>query len=276
MKNWLKNEYVVLSGASGGIGRQLCKLLIERYGANVIGIGRDESKMLSLKSELKENAEAFSYRIFDVSNESAWLALKAELTESGVSPVLLINNAGAFPVFQQALNTSPQTVEKILQVNFLSAVYSCSTLSDILKTGGGIVNVCSAAALCPIVGTAAYSASKSAMKGYTEALAMEERGRRYVGIVYPGTTATDLFRDDKNTENSALQKIAMKPEKMAKKLARVIYKKRKRAVLGWDAKLMNITAKIAPVRGLALIAWVMKKSGSKVFSNVFENKKKGE
>jgi short-subunit dehydrogenase len=145
-----------------------------------------------------------------------------------------------------------------------------------LKTGGGIVNVCSSAALCPIVGTAAYSASKSAMKGYTEALAMEERGRRYVGIVYPGTTATELFRNDKNTENSALQKIAMKPEKMAKKLARVIYKKRKRSVLGWDAKLMNITAKIAPVRGLALIAWVMKKSGSKVFSNVFENKKKGE
>jgi short-subunit dehydrogenase len=36
------------SGASGGIGKQLCKLLIVRYGANVIGIGRDESKMLAL------------------------------------------------------------------------------------------------------------------------------------------------------------------------------------------------------------------------------------
>ena len=68
----------------------------------------------------------------------------------------------------------------------------------------------------------------------------------------------------------------MKPEKMAKKLARVIYKKRKRAVLGWDAKLMNLTAKIAPVRGLALIAWVMKKSKSKVFSNVFNETEKGE
>ena len=57
MKNWLKDEYVVLSGASGGIGRQLCKLLIESYGANVIGIGRNEQKMLSLKEELGEFVE---------------------------------------------------------------------------------------------------------------------------------------------------------------------------------------------------------------------------
>jgi short-subunit dehydrogenase len=127
-----------------------------------------------------------------------------------------------------------------------------------------------------VVGTAAYSASKSAMKGYTESLQMEKKKGRYVGIVYPGTTATELFRNDKNTENSALQKIAMQPEKMAKKIARVIYKKRKRAVLGWDAKLMNLTAKIAHVRGLALIAWVMKKSKSKVFSNVFNETEKGE
>ena len=274
MKNWLKGETVVLSGASGGIGKQLCKRLINAYGANVIGIGRDESKMLALQAELGENASAFSYKIFDVSEEGSWLTFVAELTEKGVSPVLLINNAGAFPTFQKALDTPTQTVERILRVNFLSAVYACSAFANVLKKGGGIVNVCSSSALCSVVGTAAYSASKSAMKGYTEALQMEKG--RYVGIVYPGTTATELFRNDKNTENSALQKIAMKPEKMAKKLARVIYKKRKRAVLGWDAKLMNLTAKIAPVRGLALIAWVMKKSKSKVFSNVFNETEQGE
>jgi hypothetical protein len=56
---------------------------------------------------------------------------------------------------------------------------------------------------------------------------------------------------------------------MAKKIARVIYKRKKRAILGWDAKLMNFISKIAPVKGPKLIAFVMKKSKSKVFKNVF-------
>ena len=61
---------------------------------------------------------------------------------------------------------------------------------------------------------------------------------------------------------------------MAAKIARVIVKRKKRAVVGWDAKAMNFTAKLMPVKGLALIAWVMKKSKSKVFRNVFPEEKK--
>ena len=54
MKNWLKDQYVILSGASSGIGKELTKILIFKYGANVIGIGRNEQKMLALQTELGE------------------------------------------------------------------------------------------------------------------------------------------------------------------------------------------------------------------------------
>ena len=63
MRNWLRGKYVVLTGASGGIGRQLCKILIVKYGANVIGIGRSEEKMRALKEELAQNGDKFSYLI---------------------------------------------------------------------------------------------------------------------------------------------------------------------------------------------------------------------
>ena len=79
MRNWLKNKYVVLSGASGGIGRELCKILIETYGANVIGIGRNQDKMLSLKTELGVNADKFSYYLFDVSQKENWVTLREDL-----------------------------------------------------------------------------------------------------------------------------------------------------------------------------------------------------
>lgn len=276
MKNWLKNETVVLTGASSGIGRELAKILINKYEANVIGIGRSESKMLSLKKELVDKAAAFSYRLFDVSDKSAWENFANSLNDEGRSVRLLINNAGYFPAFLRVEDMATEDFEKVISINYLGTVYAVNAIFPLLskakKESGAIVNICSSSALCTVVGTAAYSASKAALKGYTEALQMEERGKRYVGIFFPGTTATDLFRNDENTKNSALHLVAMPAEKMAKKIAKRIVKKRKRSIVGWDAKLMNLTAKLMPVLGLRIICWVMKSSRSKVFSQVFKRK----
>ena len=274
MRNWLKDKTVILTGASGGIGRQLCKLLVEKYGAMVIGIGRSEEKMQSLAQELSAFEDRFSYRLFDVSQRENWEGFKQELLQKGINVHLLINNAGIFPSFEKVCSISSETFEKVLQVNYLSSVYAVEMLSSLLtgdnKDKPAIVNISSSAALCTVVGTAAYSASKAALKGYTEVLQMEEKGKKYIGIVYPGTTATELFRSDENTKNSALDIVAMPADKMARKIARRILKKRKRSIVGWDAKLMNLTAKCMPVIGLSLICGVMKASKSKVFKNVFD------
>lgn len=280
MTNWLNDKWIILSGASGGIGRELTKILISKYGAKVLGIGRSEQKMLSLKQELGERSDKFDFRLFDVGERQGWLELKDYLIEKNIEPSLLINNAGAFPPFNTALKNGAEIAESTMQTNFYSAVYAVDTISPLLKgtlkKNGkakdlpAIINIASSASLCTVVGTSAYSASKAALKGYTEALQMEEKGKFFVGIIYPGTTATDLFRSDENTKNSALDYIAMPARKMAKKIARKIQKKRKRAILGWDAKLMNYTAKIMPVKGLFIIRWVMKASKSKVFKEVFD------
>lgn len=277
MRNWLKGNVVVLTGASSGIGRQLCKLLILRYGAKVVGVGRNEEKMRSLETELGDYKQNFSYSLFDVSDEKAWQAFADDLKTKSLSPVLLINNAGAFPTFQRALNVATETTEYIMRVNYFSAVYGVNAVAPIMsgvdKKKPYIVNICSSASLCSVAGTGAYTASKGALKGYTETLALDEKSRLHVGLVCPGVTGTELFSNDENTKNSALEKIATSPKKMAKKIARKIYKRKRRAVVGWDAKLMSFTAKIMPVKGLFLIRWVMKKSRSKVFTNVFTDKK---
>lgn len=270
MKNWLYNQNIVVTGASGGIGKELCRLLISKYNANVIGVARSEEKLLAFKTELQELSDKFTYRVFDVADKSAWLAFANELQNQHISIRLLINNAGIFPSFQSVENTPDEIMERVMRTNFYSATYATQAFSKLLfadKTGA-LVNISSSAALCTIVGTAPYSASKSALKAYTESLALDKKDN-YIGIIYPGTTKTDLFRNDQQTENSALDKIAMPASKMAKKILRKIGKRKKRAVVGWDAKLMNFVAKIAPVKGLFLIRYAMKKSKSKVFKKVF-------
>ena len=275
MKNWLKNKTVVLTGASGGIGRELCKLLVKTYGAHVIGIGRSEEKMLSLQDDLKDAAGEVSYRLFDVGQATAWSSFANELQNEVGEVAVLIHNAGMFPTFDKCLQLPTDTIEKVMQTNYFSAVYGTKALAPLLcEQNPSIVFICSSSALCTVAGTSAYSASKSAMKGYAEALQMEERGKKSVTIIYPGTTATELFRDDVNTKNSALDLVAMPAQKMAKKIVRRILRRRRRAVLGLDAKLMNFTAKCFPVLGLSLIAKVMKASKSKVFQNVYDYEKK--
>lgn len=274
MKNWIFQQYVIVSGASSGIGKQLCRLFIEKYGAKVIGIGRNEEKMRAFQQELGENKQKFTYKLFDVSDKNGWNNLKDYLMKKDIRPVLLVNNAGMFIPFNKITKTPSQELDKVLSVNFRSVTYAVESISPLLQNNGkhlpAIVNVASSAALCTVVGTGAYSASKAALKAYTEALALEEKGKKYVGLMCPGTTATDLFRADENTQNSALDILAMPASKMAKKIARKILKKRRRAVLGWDAKMMNFTAKLMPMKGLFLIRWVMKISKSKVFINVFD------
>ncbi len=273
MANWLQNEYVIVSGASGGIGKELTKLLVQKYGAKVVGIGRSEEKMLRLKEELG-NTDRFTYRLFDVGDKSSWQALQRELTERAIYPILLVNNAGVFPPLARVTNTPSDVVEATTKNNFISAAYAIEAFPTYSKENElfpAVVNICSSAALCPVVGSAAYSASKGALKGYTEALQLEEKGKRYIGIVYPGTTATELFRDDGNVQNSAMHKIAASPYKMAKKIARKIYRRRKRAVLGFDAKLMSFLTRMMPVKGPALIRRIMKISKSKAFDNVFKD-----
>ena len=275
MRNWLKDETIILTGTSGGIGYELCKLFVQKYGAKVIGIARNEAKLNALQTELGEN---FTYYPFDVSQRENWIAFKETLIDKGIAPRLLLNNAGAFPTFQKVVCTPAHTIERIMRVNYFSVVYSVEQLSSLLsgtkKDKPAIVNIASSASLCTISGTGAYSASKSALKSYTEALQLEEKGKKYIGLVCPGTTATGLFDGDENTKNSALDLVAMPAQKMAKKIARKILRKRKRAVVGWDAKLMGFSARLMPVKSLFLIRGVMKSSKSKVFKEVFDYKTK--
>lgn len=274
MKNWLQNGTVILTGASSGIGKELCKLLLERYSAKVIGVGRREEKMLSLIEELSEKAkENFSYQLFDVGERSGWEKLKKTLDEQGVVPRLIINNAGVFPAFSKAKTQCGGEVEKTLRINFLSAVYAaeCFLPEGDGKEPFGILNISSSAALCPVAGTAAYSASKSALQGFTRALALEKKKGVYIGIAYPGTTATELFSGNEAlTKSNLFERFAMRPKTMAEKIAKTALKKKRSAVLGIDAKLMNFLSKLAPVKGPALVCGIMRKFGGKYFNDLFK------
>ena len=102
--NWLTGKTVVVTGASSGIGREITKILIEKYSCKVIGIGRDEAKLKNLQNDLKGLSNLFSYKTFDVSELSRWEDFAKELVFTDVKVDVLINNAGVLPPFKKGMD----------------------------------------------------------------------------------------------------------------------------------------------------------------------------
>lgn len=78
-QNWMNNTTVIVTGASGGMGKGIAESLIVDHGCTVIGIARSEEKMKKVVEELGPNAEKFSYKLFDVSVEQNWIDFESTL-----------------------------------------------------------------------------------------------------------------------------------------------------------------------------------------------------
>ena len=149
MKYDLNKRTVVLTGASGGFGREITKLMILRHGCRVIGIGRNEDKMAARKEELKDRKELFSYKLFDVSDRAAWTDFAENLD---CEPSVLINCAGILPEFKSFEKQSEESVFRVTEVNYLSAVTAIRHMMPKLTHSRDpmIVNISSSSALCPV------------------------------------------------------------------------------------------------------------------------------
>ena len=74
-KCWFDYKTVILSGASSGIGKGIAERLIKDHGCKVIGIARNEQRLLNFKAELGNKGDNFTYYTFDVSQEEKWREL---------------------------------------------------------------------------------------------------------------------------------------------------------------------------------------------------------
>lgn len=271
-KKWINGRNFVVSGASSGIGRLLTEKLID-CGCTVTGIGRSEKKFDDFKLSLGEKSANLNVEIFDVTEENEWEALAKRLEEKYGKIDGVINCAGIFPPFKKTVACTSEETESVIKTNFLSAVYAINNLFSLIERSDSpaIVNVSSASALATIVGTAGYSASKSALKSYTEVLAEELRGRVYVGLVMPGFARTDIFRmqNTKFDENKLLYLASMSAEKMSAKIFRGILKKKRKMIIGKDAKAMNFFFRLMPKTTSRIVSKILKKSKMRLFDDIF-------
>ena len=272
-KNFLFNKTVVITGASGGIGFNVAKLLIEKYNCKIIGIARNEEKLLKNIETLGEKKENFSYRLFDVSVKENWNDFYDYLVENNVQIDVLINNAGFMLPFEKFENYSEDEIESIISTNFLSVIYATKKLLPLLKksTHPTICNIASSAGMCAVVGESMYCATKFAVRGFTETLQQDYKKEIYVAGVYPGFIRTNILHkmsvSDKN--NKLINKLMMPVEKASKKIVNGLAKKKKRMVMGIDGCSLTFFGRIFPTLTPSIVSGVLKASKLELFDNVF-------
>lgn len=189
----------VITGGTGGIGKEICKLL-EHYGATAIPI----STTSQYKANLQNPTEV--KQVFDKIHK------KYGLIDG------LINSIGYLKKSQLA-DLSVEEIKKGIGINFFSVIYSCKFAH--IKSGGHIINVASSAYFRGRRGCSIYSGSKAAIVNFTQALA-EEVPNLFINAVIPQRTNTSLRKKNFPTENPAE---LLSPEQVASSTLKVLLQK---------------------------------------------------
>ena len=203
----------LVTGASSGIGEATARHLAREPDAELVLVARRAERLRALADEL-----------------GGATVIAADLTESGAPARiaravedehgrldLLVNNAGAAwrGTFAEG---GWENVRRHMELNFDAQVRLTEALLALLRRSApsAIVNVASTAGRVSRASTGAYSASKFALAGWTDALHLEEAAHGvHVGLVLPGFVATEGFPQRELVDNRLARWLVSTPERVA-------------------------------------------------------------
>ena len=165
---------VLITGASRGIGRATAKAFADS-GWDLLLLARSEDDLEKLVKEIDNKKVKVFYKSIDLNNPKNISNGIGELMSNGLTPSVLINNAGV--AWTGDLLSMPlEKWEWIMQMNLTSIFQVCSEVVPFMrKKGGLVINVSSHASRNVFPQWGAYCVSKAALSSFTKCLAEEER-----------------------------------------------------------------------------------------------------
>ena len=248
----IANKVALVTGASSGIGRELCLQLAQK-GYYVAGMARNIDKLNELYNEIKKLNCVFLPVQGDVRIESDCKKLIDITLEKWGRIDILINNAG---ISMRALfdEVRLDVLQELMNTNFWGTVY-CTyyALPHLLKNKGSLVGVSSIAGYQALPARTGYSASKFAIQGVLNTIRIENLYTGlHVMIACPGFTASNI-RNTALTADGSQQKDTpleegklMSAEIVANRIIKGIEKRKRQVIMTTEGKLTVFLGKFFP------------------------------
>jgi NAD(P)-dependent dehydrogenase (short-subunit alcohol dehydrogenase family) len=188
----LSGKHVLVTGGSGGIGAALAEGLAKR-GATVGICGRRTDRLHEVLERCRVHtpeSRAWTVDLADLDG-LADFANRASSELGGID--VLVNNAG-IPKRKRVFDLTPDVVDSVNRINYLSPVHlTLALLDEIVARGGRLMYVSSVAARLSPPAEAAYAATKAAISAWAECLQVDLRDTDVkIHVLYPGVIDTEL------------------------------------------------------------------------------------
>jgi short-subunit dehydrogenase len=190
-----RGRWVVITGASSGLGREMARQLVRKHGANIVAVARRADRLEELRRELEQQpGTKVEPVVADLARSEEVERLLAEITEKR-EPYGVILNAGVTH-FGDWHELDWERFQTMLHTNVTSVVRLTMGLLPRLERanqGGGLMIVSSMAGLTPVPYQTAYSATKAFLINYGCGLWHELRGKNVSITTYaPAGIATEM------------------------------------------------------------------------------------
>ncbi len=210
----------LITGASSGIGEATARRLAHEPGSQLVLVARREDRLRALAETLPVPT---SFLAVDLTTPGAPQRVLDHVRNHHAKLTLLVNNAGASWRASFA-DGGYANLRQTMELNFDATVRLTEALLPLLRSSApsAIVNVSSTAARVARPGAGAYSASKFALTGWSDALFAEERPHGvHVGLVLPGFIETEGFPATELTVRRTTRWIVSSPDRAAEAIVDV-------------------------------------------------------
>ncbi|MEV5767654.1 SDR family oxidoreductase [Micromonospora sp. NPDC052213] len=250
----------VVTGAASGIGEALAHGLARR-GSDLVLLDRDAGRLDAVAAAVRAahpDRQVTTYLV-DLADAAATARVAEEVRQRHPAIRLLVNNAGV-ALGGRFDQVTLDEFSWVVDVNFRAVVQLTHALLSTLRAepGAHLVNVSSIFGVIAPAGQAAYSASKFAVRGFTEAL-RHELADDGIGVtsVHPGGIRTRIAQNARVGSGVSAEEfetgrrqferlLTIDPAKAAEMILRGVERRRGRVLIGWSAKLPDLLARVAP------------------------------
>ena len=271
-----KDKVAVITGAGSGMGRYLA-ILLAKDGADIVACDVNKETLDETVEMLRKHNVSVSSHLLDVADKEAIEALPQKVVDQHGKVDLVFNNAGV-STGKHFKDMEEENWDWVMDINLHGVINSTRAFIPHLKDRpeAAIINTSSIFGMVAVPGQTVYHATKFAVRGFTESLALEmaeTNENLQVHCVHPGHVGTNIVANSRMDEESYKESLeqennssiftrnrpatieemaesfkegGMHPSKAAQIILNGVKKKKRRIFIGLDSKLLELSQRIFP------------------------------